>query len=142
MIDKLDHATVGGVIPPMETIMEIVPSNDQLIVETRISPADIDQLYLGQPARLHFSAFNAQTTPQLEARLTHISAERFTDERSGASYYKATVEVNDGEMKKLGKLKLLPGMPVEVFIQSGERSLLSYLTKPLRDQFNRAFREN
>jgi len=142
VVDKLDHATVGGVIPPMETIMEIVPSNDQLIVETRISPADIDQLYLGQPARLHFSAFNAQTTPQLDARLTHISAERFTDERSGASYYKAKVEVIDGEMKKLGKLKLVPGMPVEVFIQSGERSLLSYLTKPLRDQFNRAFREN
>jgi HlyD family secretion protein len=97
---------------------------------------------IGQPATMRFSAFNAQTTPELNGKVTHIAADRTTDERTGISYYKVTVEVSPKEMARLGSLKLVPGMPVETFIQTGERSLLSYLTKPLRDQFSRAFREN
>ncbi len=142
VVDKLAFATIGGVVPPMETIMEIVPTHDRLTVEAKVSPYDIDQLSPGQPASMRFSAFNAQVTPEINGSLAYISPERFNDERSGQSWYKVRVEVDEGEMKKLGGLKLVPGMPVEVFIQTSERSLLSYLTKPLRDQFNRAFRED
>lgn len=142
IVDKMAYTTVGGVIPPMETIMEIVPTQDALTIEARISPYDIDQISIGQHATLRFSAFNAQTTPQLNGKLEHISAERVTDERSGQSWYKARIDVSEEERKRLGDLKLIPGMPVEVFVQTRERSLLSYITKPLRDQFSRAFREN
>jgi HlyD family secretion protein len=126
----------------METIMEIVPTQDALTIEAHVSPYDIDQLSIGQPATLRFSAFNAQTTPQLNGKVDNISAERITDEKTGQSYYKIGVAVSDQERKRLGNLKLVPGMPVEVFVQTTERSLLSYITKPLRDQFSRAFREN
>ncbi|MEO8724214.1 MAG: HlyD family type I secretion periplasmic adaptor subunit [Sphingobium sp.] len=142
VIDKLAYSTIGGVIPPAQTIMEVVPDNDNLTVETKISTADIDQMRIGQPATLHFSAFNAQTTPQLNGKVTHVAADRTTDERTGVSYYKVIIEVSPAELARLGALKLVPGMPVETFVQTGERSLLSYLTKPLRDQFSRAFREN
>ncbi len=141
VIDKLAFTTIGGVVPPAETIVEIVPDTDRLTVEAKINTADIDQLHLGQPAMLRFTAFNQQTTPQLKGKLRHIAAERTTDERSGSSYYKVRLEVDEGEMKRLGTLKLVPGMPVDAFIQSGDRSLLSYITKPLRDQFQRSFRE-
>ena len=142
VVDKLAYATVGGVIPAMETVMEIVPTHDQLAVEARVSPYDIDQLSPGQPTALRFSAFNSRTTPEINGSLAYISPERATDEHSGQTFYKVRVDVPEKEMKRLGDLKLLPGMPVEVFIQTSERSLLSYLTKPLRDQFNRAFRED
>lgn len=142
IVAKLAFATVGGVLPPMETIMEIVPTQDALAIEAKVSPTDIDQLSIGQPASLRFSAFNGQTTPQLNGKIDTISAERITDERTGMSYYKIGVAVSTQERKRLGTLRLVPGMPVEVFVQTRERSLLSYLTKPLRDQFSRAFREN
>lgn len=141
IVDKLAFSTIGGVVPPAETIMEIVPDSDDMIVEARITPADVDQLSIGQPANLRFSAFNLQTTPELSGRLTHVSAEAATDERQGYTYYSVKLEVDENELKRLGSLKLVPGMPVEAFIQTGERSFLSYITKPLRDQFNRAFRE-
>lgn len=142
VVDKLAYSTIGGVVPPAQTIMEVVPSNDNLTIEVKVSPYDIDQMRIGQPAILRFSAFSAQTTPELNGKVAHISAERITDERTGASYYKATIEAGEKEMARLGGLKLVPGMPVEAFIQTGRRSLLSYITKPLRDQFSRAFREN
>ncbi len=142
IVDKMTYTTVGGVLPPMETIMEIVPTQDALTIEAKVNPYDIDQLSIGQPATLRFSAFNAQTTPQINGKLEHISAERVTEERTGQSYYKVRVDVSEKERKRLGNLKLVPGMPLEVFIQTSERSLLSYITKPLRDQFSRAFREN
>lgn len=142
VINKLAFATVGGIVPPLETIMEIVPDNDPLTVEAKVSPYDIDQLRPGQPATLRFSAFSAATTPEIHGAVQQISAERITEERTGMSYYKVRVEVEEKEMKRLNGIKLVPGMPVEVFIQTAERSLLSYLTKPLRDQFSRAFRES
>ena len=142
IVDKLAYSTIGGVVPPAQTIMEVVPSNDNLTIEVKVSPYDIDQMRIDQPAILRFSAFSAQTTPELNGKVAHISAERITDDRTGTSYYKATIEVGDKEMARLAGLKLVPGMPVEAFIQTGRRSLLSYITKPLRDQFSRAFREN
>jgi HlyD family secretion protein len=140
VVDKLAFTTVGGVIPPAETLMEIVPDTDQLTVEAKISPADVDQIRIGQPAKLRFSAFNAQTTPELNGNLVHVSAETATDQRTGMTYYTVRLDVEQQEVRKLGALKLVPGMPVEAYIQTGERSLLSFITKPLRDQVSRAFR--
>jgi HlyD family secretion protein len=142
VVDKLAFSTIGGVVPPAETIMEIVPDSDDMIVEARITPADVDQLRIGQPAVLRFSAFNLQTTPEISGRLTHVSAEAATDERQGYTYYNVKLEVDEQEVKRLGGLKLVPGMPVEAFIQTGERSFLSFITKPLRDQLNRSFRQD
>lgn len=142
VVDKLAFATIGGVVPPAQTIMEVVPDEDRMVVEARVNTADIDQLHVGQQAMLRFSAFNLQTTPEIEGKLTRIAAERTVDERSGQSFYTVRLEANDDQLRKLGELKLVPGMPVEAFIQTGDRSLLSYITKPLRDQLSRSFREN
>ncbi|WP_231639172.1 HlyD family type I secretion periplasmic adaptor subunit [Sphingomonas profundi] len=141
VVDKLAYTTVGGVVPAGATIVEIVPDTDRLTVEAKISPGDIDQLSPGQPAVLRFSAFSAPTTPELNGTVARIAPERTMDERTGSSFYIVRVDVSAGELKRLGGLKLVPGMPVEAFIQTGRRSLMSYVTKPLRDQLRRSFRE-
>ncbi|MGC6401653.1 HlyD family type I secretion periplasmic adaptor subunit [Sphingomonas sp. FW199] len=142
VIDKLQFSTVGGVVPPTQTIMEVVPDNEPLIVEVSIDTADVDQLRMRQSAVVRLSAFNMQTTPELTGEVYYIAAERSTDERSGVAFYPVRIRISRQELARLGDLKLRPGMPVEAFVQTGRRSLLSYLTKPLLDQFNRAFREN
>ena len=133
--------TVGGVIPAGDAIMLIVPDADKLTVEAKIAPQDIDQLYVGQKATLRFSAFNQRTTPEIFGTITRISADTSTDQRTGASYYTVRIGMTPQEIARLGDVKLVPGMPVEVFIQTGDRTVMSYLMKPLADQINRAFRE-
>lgn len=142
VIDKLAYSTIGGVVPPMQTIMQIVPDSDRLTIEIRVNPYDIDQMHIGQRAVARFTAFNLQTTPELTGSVVRIAPERTNDERTGNSFYKAEVEIDERQLRRLGRLQLKPGMPVECFVQTEKRSLLSYITKPLRDQFNRAFREN
>ncbi|MCF8708540.1 HlyD family type I secretion periplasmic adaptor subunit [Rhizorhapis sp. SPR117] len=142
IVDALAYTTIGGVVPPAQTILRIVPDTGPMTVEAKISPADIDQIHTGQPARIAFAAFNRQTTPQLQGVVSLISAERFDDPRTGQGYYAVRIDVPETELQRLGGLQLVPGMPAEVYIQTGGRSLLSYLTKPLQDQFARAFREN
>ena len=134
--------TVGGVITANgEPLMLIVPEAEKLSIEAKVSPQDIDQLRLGQPALLRFSAFNQRTTPEINGVLTRIAADVTTEQRTGASYYTVRIAVAPDEIARLGDVKLVPGMPVETFIQTGERKVLSYLTKPLADQIARAFRE-
>jgi HlyD family secretion protein len=133
--------TVGGVVAAGDTIMLIVPNADNLIVEAKINPQDIDQLQLGQKAMLRFSAFNQRTTPEIAGIVTRISADTNTDQRSGQNYYVVRVAMPPQEIARLGEVRLVPGMPVEAFIQTGERTVLSYLVKPLHDQFMRAFKE-
>jgi HlyD family secretion protein len=133
--------TVGGVISPGETIMLIVPRAENLKVEAKVSPQDIDQLRLGQTAMLRFSAFNQRATPEIEGTLSRISADITTDERTGSSYYTVRVAMSVEEIARLGDVALVPGMPVEVFVKSGDRKVISYLVKPLSDQITRAFRE-
>src|ERR1051326_322428 len=133
--------TVGGVIAAGDAIMLIVPNADNLIVEAKVNRQDIDQLQLGQKAMLRFSAFNQRTTPEIAGAITRISADTTTDQRTGQSYYLVRVSMPPQEVARLGEVKLLPGMPVETFIQTGERTVLSYLVKPLHDQFMRAFKE-
>jgi len=133
--------TVGGVIQAGDAIMLIVPESDNLQVEAKISPRDIDQIQVGQPAMLRFSAFNLRTTPEINGAITRIAADTTTDQRTGQTYYNTRIAMTKGEIARLGDVKLIPGMPVEAFVQTGERSVMSYLIKPLQDQFMRAFRE-
>jgi HlyD family secretion protein len=134
--------TVGGVITPGEAIMLIVPETDNLMVEAKVNPRDIDQVQVGQATMLRFPEFNTRTTPELKGTVSQVSADTTTDQRTGQSYYTVRIAMTKDEVTKLGKgAKLIPGMPVEAFVQTGERTVISYLTKPLADQFVRAFRE-
>ncbi len=134
--------TVGGVIAAGDTIMLVVPESDNLLVEVKVDPKDIDQVQFGQPVVLRFSAFNVRTTPELNGTVVRMGADTTTDQRTGATYYLIRIAMTADEIKRLGDVKLTPGMPVEAFIQTGERTMLSYLVKPLHDQLMRSFREN
>jgi HlyD family secretion protein len=129
------------VIAAGDPIMLIVPESDNLLVEVKVDPEDIDQVQVGQPVVLRFSAFNVRTTPELNGAVVRIAADTTTDQRTGQSYYLVRISMTADEIKRLGDVKLMPGMPVEAFIQTGERTMLSYLVKPLHDQLMRSFRE-
>lgn len=141
-VDKMAFSTIGDVVRPAETIMEIVPANDNLVIEAAVSPVDIDRVRDGQPARLRFSAFSVGTTPEFTGRVDYVAPERTTDEQAGTSYYAVRVALAESRLPREIELALRPGMPAEVFIETGSRSMLSYITKPLRDQFARAFRDD
>ncbi len=134
--------TVGGVIGPGDRIMGIVPDQDELVIEAKVNPRDIEQVNVGQNALLRFTAFNQRTTPELTGQVSFVSADLDRDELTGETYYNVRVRIEAGEVAKLDGRELMPGMPVETFLATGERSALSYLLKPLSDQFARAFRED
>jgi len=134
--------TVGGVIQAGEPIMLIVPASDNLAVEAKANPQDIDQLRVGQTALLRFTNFNQRTTPEIFGTITRISADTTVDQRTGASYYTVRIALIPDEVAKLEDVKLVPGMPVETFVQTGDRTVISYLAKPFLDQIKRAFRES
>lgn len=143
VVHLLSVHTVGGVVTTAETLMEIVPQSSALTVEARISPQDIDQIAIGQTTRLRFTAFNRNTTPELSGLVIRTSADLETDQITGASFYRAAIVIPESEGKNLPKsLALLPGMPVETFIKTGDRSVASYFLKPIRDHANRIFRED
>jgi HlyD family secretion protein len=133
--------TVGGVISAGDAIMLIVPAADNLTVEAKVNPQDINQLQIGQKATLRFTAFNQQTTPEIDGTVSRISADITTDQRTGIGYYTIRIALPPDQVARLGDVKLVPGMPVEAFVQTGDRTVLSYLMKPITDQANRAFRE-
>ena len=133
--------TVGGVITAGDAIMLIVPQADDLQVEAKVNPQDIDKLQVGQKTLLRLSAFNQRTTPELNGVVTRVSPDVTTDQRTGQSYYTIRISMPPEEVARLGDVKLIPGMPVEAFVQTGDRTLISYLVKPLSDQLMRAFRE-
>ena len=133
--------TVGGVVNAGETMMLIVPRAERLIVEAKVAPRDIDQLSIGQSAVLRFSAFNQRTTPELTGQITRISADTTTDERTGAVFYTVRIKIPPEALRDRSNITLVPGMPVEVFVRTVERKVISYLVKPFTDQIYRAFRE-
>jgi HlyD family secretion protein len=141
-VHELAVHTLGGVITPGETIMLIVPENDALSIQAKVSPDDIDELRAEQPALLRFSAFNLRTTPELKGKVGWIAPDQTEDKRTGASYYTIRIAVSNVEIARLRDLKIIPGMPVEVFVQTGSRTMLSYMLKPLTDQLTRTFRES
>mgnify|MGYP000636904469 CR=1 FL=1 len=134
--------TVGGVIGPGDRIMGIVPDRDELVIEAKVNPRDIEQVVVRQKAMLRFTAFNQRTTPELTGQVSFVSADLDRDELTGETYYNVRVRIEAGEVAKLEGRELVPGMPVETFLATGERSALSYLFKPMSDQFARAFRED
>lgn len=142
IVHELSVHTIGGVISPGETVMQIVPTDDKLVIDTKIRPADIDQVRSGQTAGLRFSAFSQRTTPEINGIVETVSADLNHNQQTGESWYSARIAIPQAERDKLGKLTLVAGMPVETFVQSGERSALSYLVKPLTDQVARAMRED
>jgi len=133
--------TIGGVINAGEQLMLIVPSTDNLIVEAKFAPQDIDQVKIGQRAVVRFTSFNQRTTPELNGVVTRVSADTTVDQRTSAPYYTLRISLSREEIARLGEVTLVPGMPVESFIQTGDRKVISYLMKPLSDQVMRAFRE-
>ena len=141
VVHQLNVHTVGGVISASEPVMLIVPEADDLTVEVKLPPHDIDQLLVGQSAVLRFSAFNQRTTPEINGSVIMISGDIILDQKTGGTYYLVHIATPMEEIARLEGLKVLPGMPVEAFIQTRSRTVLSYLIKPLHDQILKAFRE-
>lgn len=141
VVHQMSVHTVGGLVTPTEPAMLIVPDADRLTVEVRVQPQDIDSVRQGQAAVLRFSAFNARTTPEIGGEVTRVSADVTTDPKTGQSYYTARIGLSGAELALLGEVRLVPGMPVEAHLQIGERTVLSYLVKPLTDQIAKAWRE-
>lgn len=133
--------TIGGVITPAQKLVTIVPANVKMQVEVKVQPNDIDQIYVGQKAKLKFTAFSSRKTPEIFGNVAFVSPATSTDQSNGHVYYVTQVEVTPDELAKLGEKKLVPGMLVETFIQTESRTALSYLVKPFQDQIERAFRE-
>ena len=154
-LDRLDlRAPVSGVVYGMqvfaeqsvirsaEPVMFLVPQDRPLVIATKVQPTDIDQIYLGQKVTLRFSAFDQRRTPELLGTVTLVSADIFLDDATQASYYQAEIQLNAGEAKKLpDDMVMIPGMPVEAFVRTADRSPMDYLIKPLADYFAKAFRE-
>lgn len=130
-----------SVIQPAEPMMYVVPQDTPLLVAARVDAIHVDQLHIGQPVSLRFPAFNQRETPEIDGRVVTVSADTFTDEISGQTYYRAEVAPEENQIDRLKGQALLPGMPVETMIKTDERTPLSYLVKPMTDYFNRAFRE-
>ncbi len=141
VIDKLIYDTIGSVVPSGNAIAQIVPDTDRLVVEGSVNPADIDQLRLGQEARVMFSTLNENVTPELAGKLTFISAERSDDGNGGPPFFRIRVELEKSAIASRLYAQLRAGTPAEIFLKTGDRSLLSYLFKPMLDQINHAFRQ-
>lgn len=141
-VHKLAVHTLGGVVSPGEDLMEIVPQEDMLVIEAQVSPTDIDQMFIGQEAIIRFPGLDQRSTPELRARVLNVSADLMQDPLTELSFYQALLALPDEELDRLEEKALVPGMPVEAFVQSEARSILSYLVKPLSDQIAHTFREN
>ena len=140
-VHQLTVHTVGGVVAAGEDLMQIVPHEDVLVVEARVAPNDIDQLGPAQEAVVRFPGLDQRTTPELSARILTVSADLIEDPMDGTRYYEARLALAEEEIAKLGDTRLVPGMPVEAFVQTGDRTILSFLLKPLSDHLAHAFRE-
>jgi len=141
-ITGLKFHTTGGVITPGQAIMDIIPQDDTLIIEAHVQPQDIDVVHEGLSAKVMLSAYRSRYVPRLEGKVTYVSADTFTNEKTGQSYYLARIAIQDGALAKLtAHVELYPGMPAETFITVGKSTLLDYLLSPLISSFHRAFKE-
>jgi len=139
----LRHFTAGGVIAPGEAILGIVPADAGLVIDAYVNPTDMDTVHAGQKARVLFPAYGQRNMPQIFGKLRSISADRMIEEHSGAPYFLAKVEVDPDELERIAPdIKLSPGMPADVMILTGERTLLDYLTRPFIKSFTKSFRES
>jgi HlyD family type I secretion membrane fusion protein len=130
-----------SVVQPAQAMMYIIPNDLPLVVQAQVEVVHIDQVYIGQEATLNFASFSQRTTPQIFGTVSKVSADVLTDQVTGANFYQVELVPKAGEIEKLGNLELVPGMPVEAFLKTTERSTFTYLVKPVTDYFNKAFRE-
>jgi HlyD family secretion protein len=141
-VHQMSVFTIGGVIAPGETVMQVVPENERLLVESRIDPSFVDQVSVGQDALIRFSSFDRRKTPELAGRVIFVSADLEQDQQSKVPpFFRARVELNSGEIEKLDDQRVISGLPAELHLQTRERTILSYMMKPLTDQISRTFRE-
>ena len=141
-VHQLAVHTVGGVVTTSEPIMLIVPSSEKLVLEVRVAPQDIEQVHAGQPALVRLTAFNQRTTPEIRGTVQRVAADITRDAQTGQSYFVARVALQEADLAGIGGVeKLVPGMPADVQIRTRDRTVLSYLLKPLEDQLAKAFRE-
>ena len=140
-VHQLTVHTVGGVITASEPVMLIVPDGEALSIESRIDPNEINQVHLGQAVVVRFPGLGQRTTPEIDGTVSLVSADLSQDEKTGASYYMIRIALADNQLERLGAVKLMPGMPVESFIETPPRTVLSFLVKPMKDQIEKAFRE-
>jgi HlyD family secretion protein len=133
--------TVNSIAKSSEELMFIVPGDQPLVVNARINAIDVDKMFVGQDATLRFSALDARSTPEIDGKVVHVSADALVDQQSGMSFFEARVAPDLEQLALLGDQKLLPGMPAEAYITTSERTPLQYLIKPLADYFNKAWRE-
>lgn len=138
----LQVTTPRSVLRPADPVLYLIPQDRPLVIAAQVSPLHVDEVYAGQEARVHFASFSSRTTPELMGRVAVVSADALQDQKTQVSYYRAEIVLEPGELQKLDGLVLLPGMPVETFIKTGERTPLAYLVKPFTDYFAKAFREN
>jgi HlyD family secretion protein len=141
VVNQLSAHTIGGVIRAGETIMEIVPDTDDLQIEARVEPKDIDHVRTGQSAFVRFTAFNQRTTPQLQGTISYVSADTGRDQQTNAPYFTVRIVLPESERRRLNGQQLVAGMPAEVFMQTGSRTMMGYLLEPITDQMRRAFVE-
>ncbi|MEW5423212.1 HlyD family type I secretion periplasmic adaptor subunit [Amorphus sp. 3PC139-8] len=141
VVHELAVHTVGGVVGPGEPILHLVPHDDRLVIDVRVAPVDIEQLHLGQLAAVSINAFDMRETPQIEGEVVRISPDLSHDERRDTAFYSVRIALSDTELARLGGKQLVPGMPADVFIQTRERTVMSYLVEPLQAQLRRTFRD-
>ncbi len=141
IVHELSLFTIGGIVQPGQTIMQIVPQTDEHEIEVNVDTQSIDQIYVGQKAVVRFPAFHQRVTPELDGKIAAVSPSSVVDEKTGLAFYRVTLEIDDDELSRLGGKSLIPGMPVEAFFPTSERSVLSYLVKPLSDHLRYALRE-
>lgn len=142
IINNLKYHTKGGVISPGAEILEIIPQDEELIVEVRVNPQDIDVVTIGLDSKVRLSAYKSKAVPMLAGQVINVSADSFEDQQSGLSFFVARIKINDEEISKLtGDVRLYPGMPVESYIVTGSRTFLQYLFDPITISMRRAFRE-
>ena len=141
VIINIAKNTIGSVVAPGEPVLEILPTNDELVISAHISPRDVDAVKVGQEASIRFAALNVRTTPEVQATVEYISADRLTDNRSDEAYFSARLKLTDSLPDEISADQIFAGMPVETFIKTGERTFVEYLMKPISDSFSKAFRE-
>lgn len=141
LVNELAVTTVGGVVPPGETILQVVPTGAGMEFELKVDPRAIDQVRPGQKAQLMVTSFDPQAVPRIDAEVTTISAGAVTDPRTGAGYYRVGLAVSAEQLARLGDAELVPGMPVEAYLETDDRSVLAYLLQPVTRHMGRAFRE-
>lgn len=142
IVHEMQVFNAGSVVPPGETILQVIPVSQGVDFEIRVDPNAIDQVMEGQAAKVVFTAFNTRTAPEIFGTVAGISPDSVTDPATGQSFYRVTLAIPPEELASLEGHEILPGMPIEAFLQTGERTVLSYLTRPLSDQLRRAFRDD